>query len=103
MPLDSSNFVGMHLFPDSSGLFSKRCTLGAELLLWWQTNLFLHDPLHNVVSEIYWDLISIHCCVFFRDPLSTRVLGFLRRCSRVILIPFPFRNFHNSLLTWFIF
>ena len=38
MPLDLSNFVEMHLFPDSSGLFSKKSTLGAELSLWWQTD-----------------------------------------------------------------
>ena len=68
VPLDSSNFVEMHLFPDLSGLFSKRCTLGAEFLLWWQTDLFLLDSLHNVVSEIYWDLISICCWVFFEIP-----------------------------------
>ena len=45
-PLDSSYFVEMHLFPDSSGLFSKRSTLGVELSLWWQTDLFLDDPSH---------------------------------------------------------
>ena len=68
MPLDSSNFVEMHLFPGSSALFSKRVTLRAELLLWWKKDLFLGDALHNTVSEISWGLISIRCGPFFEIP-----------------------------------
>ena len=44
MPLYSSSFVEMYLLPGSSGLFSKRSTLGAEFPHWWQTDLFLDEP-----------------------------------------------------------
>ena len=65
MPSDLSNFGEMHLFPDWSGLFSKKKTLGAELSFWWQTDLFLEDPLCNKRSDIFWYLIFIRFCPFF--------------------------------------
>lgn len=65
MPLYSSSFVEMYLLPGSSGLFSKRSTLGAEFPHWWQTDLFQDDPLHNTVFEVSWDLIFIRFCTFF--------------------------------------
>ena len=62
--LDSFNFVEMHLFPGSSGLFFRRSTLRAELSLPWQTDLFLDDPLHNAVSEISWGF-NLHSLLSF--------------------------------------
>lgn len=34
IPLDSSNFAEIHLFPEPSNLFSERSTLGVELSIW---------------------------------------------------------------------
>ena len=67
-PLDSLNFAEIYLFPEPSNLFSERSTLGVELSLWLQTDLFLYDPLLNAVSKISLDLNSIRCCPFFENP-----------------------------------